>query len=43
VADADDEEDDGGCSFRASQGGSAAGWGLALLGLAAAVRRRRAG
>jgi MYXO-CTERM domain-containing protein len=43
VADGDDEEDDSGCSFRASAGRSAAGWALALFGLAAAVRRRRAG
>jgi MYXO-CTERM domain-containing protein len=41
VEDADeDEEEDSGCAFRASESSTAAGWALALLGLAAAVRRR---
>lgn len=43
VDDADDEdaEDDSGCAFHASSGGTAAGWALALFGLAAALRRRQ--
>jgi MYXO-CTERM domain-containing protein len=35
------EEEDSGCAFRASENSSAAGWALALLGLAAALRRRQ--
>jgi MYXO-CTERM domain-containing protein len=42
VDDADEgEEEDSGCAFRASENSSAAGWALALLGLAAALRRRQ--
>jgi MYXO-CTERM domain-containing protein len=41
IADDGDEEDDSGCAFRASENSSAAGWALALLGLAAALRRRQ--
>ena len=37
----EDEEEDSGCAFRASDSSSAAGWALALLGLAAALRRRQ--
>jgi MYXO-CTERM domain-containing protein len=37
----EDEEEDSGCAFRASENNSAAGWALALLGLAAALRRRQ--
>jgi MYXO-CTERM domain-containing protein len=36
-----DEEDDSGCAFRTGTGSALAGWSLALLGLAAAARRRR--
>jgi MYXO-CTERM domain-containing protein len=36
----EDEEEDSGCAFRASESSTAAGWALALLGLAAAMRRR---
>lgn len=41
IADDADDEEDSGCSFRASEHGSAAGWALALLGLATAFRRRQ--
>lgn len=41
IADDGDEEEDSGCAFRASENSSAAGWALALLGLAAALRRRK--
>jgi MYXO-CTERM domain-containing protein len=41
LEDADEGEDEeSGCAFRASESSSTAGWALALLGLAAAVRRR---
>jgi MYXO-CTERM domain-containing protein len=36
-----DDEEDSGCAFRAGENSSAAGWALALLGLAAALRRRQ--
>ncbi|HTV21616.1 MAG TPA: SCE4755 family polysaccharide monooxygenase-like protein [Polyangiaceae bacterium] len=41
VDDADDEEEDSGCAFRANTSSSAAGVALALLGLAAVIRRRK--
>lgn len=41
VSDTDDAEEDSGCAFRADAGGAAAGWSLALLGLAALMRRRK--
>lgn len=41
VSEAEEEEEDSSCSFRPGAGGAAAGWSLALLGLAAIARRRR--